>query len=307
MDTQKTYSKVTSKLVDITALSLKLTALAFSIITMLCIMLLAAGSAYAQGLPPLPGPPGGSNVRPSNDMEFNMTPQPTIAEARTDGGLEDEFEKMLQDDSFASDPMIDISAQPPVSIEEPESVTDPEGTEKKAKKKKRRTKYAKKKPPYNYRSWRLPETIYSKSYPHGNQHLPKATYEKELQARLHSATQTGDITVMRTLIQHGVNLNVRDDFGTPLLITALKSGQIHAAEWLLAKGVSPEQTDSNGYTALHYASYNSNEQATKVLLSYGANPNSMDANGTTPHAYALINGSYAVSSLLKKHGANPNL
>lgn len=307
MDKEKTYSNVAIKLVDITALSLKLTALAFSIVTMLCIMLLAASSAYAQGLPPLPGMPGEPNVRPSNEMEFDMTPQPTIAESGTNGDLENEFDQMLQDDSFASDPMIDISVQPPLIEETPEATPEPEGTEKKAKKKKRRTKYAKKVPPYNYKSWRLPDTIYSTSYSRGNQHLPKAIYEKDLQTRLQLATIKGDITVMRTLMQHGVNLNLRDDFGTPLLITALKHGQLHTAEWLLAKGASPEQTDSNGYTALHYTSFNSSAQATKLLLSYGANPNSMDARGTTPHNFAMNNGSYAVSSMLEKHGANPNL
>ena len=309
MDKRNTYSQVASKLVDITAISLKLTALAFSIITMLCIMLLAAGAAYAQPLPPsLPPLPGENSVRPSNDMEFNMTPQPTIAEAGTTGDLADEFDQMLNDDSFASDPMTDISEKPPV-IEEPEEnlpSVEPIDTDKKAKKK-RRTKYAKKKPPYNYRSWRLPDTIYSKSYPRGNQHLPKAIYEKELQTQLLTATINGDVTVMRALMQHGVNLNLRDDFGTPLLITSLKYGHLHAAEWLLAKGVSPEQTDNKGFTALHYASFNRHPEAAELLLSYGANPNSMDANGVTPYNFARMNGSYAISHMLQKHGANPSL
>jgi len=309
METQKTYIKVASKVVDITAVGLKLTALAFSIITMLCIMLLAAGSAYAQelDLPPLPMEGG---LRPSNDMEFNIKPQPTIAQMGTEGGLEDEFEKMLQNDSFASDPMIDISETPPPQpAQDLEMDEEPEvdENEQKAKKRKKRTKYAKRKPPYNYKSWRLPEPIYSRSYPRGNQHLPVAIYEKDLQMRMHEAVADGNVTAMRSLMQAGVSINLRDDFGTPLLITALVNGRLNSAEWLLAKGVSPEQTDSNGYTALHYTSFNSNADATKMLLSYGANPNSMNGNGTTPYNFAMMNGSYAVSHLLEKHGANPAL
>ena len=94
MNKDKTHSYLASRVINFTAVSLKLGALAFSIVTMLCIMLLLAGSAYAQDeyFVPLEST---TDIAPSNDMQFNIPLQPTIAEAGADGDLENEFDKMM--------------------------------------------------------------------------------------------------------------------------------------------------------------------------------------------------------------------
>lgn len=101
------------------------------------------------------------------------------------------------------------------------------------------------------------------------------------------ACETGDLAAMQRLLDKGVSPNVKDKFGQPAILRAVRgSGNRDAVEvlkLLLAKGADVNSTNSFGTTALFLTQSNNQivSDSHKFLLDKGADPDKKDKYGLT--------------------------
>ena len=88
--------------------------------------------------------------------------------------------------------------------------------------------------------------------------------------QLIKAVEENDITLVKSLIDRGANINTKDDDGMPLLNIAILKGDKEIAQLLLANGAEPDARDITGKTALHLAVAKGHRELTELLLAKGA-------------------------------------
>ena len=123
------------------------------------------------------------------------------------------------------------------------------------------------------------------------------------------------LSIVHLLIEHGVDVNFRDDDGSSLLHMAAQTGDPEAASnsenlavtrLLLDHGADANARDKTGFTALHISSDNGDFELIRVLLDYGAVVDSQDNHSFTPLHLASAKGNDSVVRLLIEHGADVN-
>lgn len=135
--------------------------------------------------------------------------------------------------------------------------------------------------------------------------------KKQRETELHRAVAGGKAEKVQELLQQGVDVNVRNEYGrrTPLQIAA-NNGYEQIVKLLLdAKANSEIRTEGLGSpdkTALHLAAQQGHTQSIKMLLAGGAQINALDANRKTPLHWAAALGHRASIDLLVSRGADVN-
>ena len=144
------------------------------------------------------------------------------------------------------------------------------------------------------------------------------------------------LSIVRVLMEHGVDVNLRDDEGMSLLhlaaqigdpeavsllmsrgtdvdsghssmlFMALNSGNLAETRLLLDHGVDANARDEKLSTALHISSDNGYFDLVRLLLQYGADVNPRDNHDSTPLHLASAKGHSRVVSLLMNYGADMN-
>ncbi|KAJ4298087.1 hypothetical protein N0V90_005986 [Kalmusia sp. IMI 367209] len=71
---------------------------------------------------------------------------------------------------------------------------------------------------------------------------------------LHCFSMRGNIRLMRALIDLGVDINMKNDWGETALFCACSSGYTAMVQLLLEKGADPSQQTKEGITLLHFLS-----------------------------------------------------
>ncbi len=114
------------------------------------------------------------------------------------------------------------------------------------------------------------------------------------------------LLVVRLLVDHGADVNARDDEeNTPLLWAALM-GFTEVAEFFLAKGADVNAKDESDRTPLHWAASTGHKESVDLLLLNGADVNAKDKDGETPLQYADRRGHKGIVQLLRTAAASDN-
>jgi ankyrin repeat protein len=113
------------------------------------------------------------------------------------------------------------------------------------------------------------------------------------------ASLSGDIEVMRLLLEFGANPNIATTQGTTALMAASginwipgqtfshsEAEYVDAVKLCLDRGADPNATNSLGFTAMHGAANRGWESVIKILAEHGAKLDVKDKEGRTPMIFA---------------------
>lgn len=117
----------------------------------------------------------------------------------------------------------------------------------------------------------------------------------------------GDTDSVRSLLDKGANVNIKDVHGNTALNWASAKGHIDIVKVLLAKGAEIDAKDAViGFTPLISATKYGHTEIVKVLLDKEADVNAKDKNGDTTLMYAAKSGYTEIIELLLFRGADVN-
>ncbi len=130
---------------------------------------------------------------------------------------------------------------------------------------------------------------------------------KEIETQLHRAARTGDLEVVRSLIETGLDVNAKDEYGRTPLHYAAFGDYKEVVEFLINKGANISALDNYGDTPLHNAAFGGSEDVVKFLIEKGCDIRCTNNRGWVPLHRAAYNGHTAVVLLLISEGSDPNI
>ncbi len=113
-----------------------------------------------------------------------------------------------------------------------------------------------------------------------------------------------NLPVIRYLLSHGADVNMKAGDGTAALIAAASGGHADVVQLLLAHRANINVRDRQGATALMRAAHTN---MVKLLLAHGADVKARDSDGTTALMLAAYQGSVESVKMLLAHGAEINV
>ena len=124
---------------------------------------------------------------------------------------------------------------------------------------------------------------------------------------LRSAYSAGPhVEVMRLLLDHGADVNV--SCFRHVLTDASYNGRVDVVHLLLQHNVNVNRTRHGFYwTALHFASWFGRRKVVELLLEHGAEINALSKAHNTPLRVASENGQLEVVQILLEHGADVHI
>lgn len=125
---------------------------------------------------------------------------------------------------------------------------------------------------------------------------------------LHMAARKGQDKIVRTLLQHNADCNLRDGDGLTPLLRAVVAGHCEIVSLLLSHGACIDLVDQQSRSALHWATVQKQEAVLRVLLEHGGGGsplvNNYDDDGMTSLHIAVDHGFDAGVQLLLQFGAS---
>jgi ankyrin repeat protein len=132
------------------------------------------------------------------------------------------------------------------------------------------------------------------------EHIP-TSYVSRNGGPLHLACQVKSISIVKLLLNAGVDPNTPDDDLWSPLHTACSAGDPSIVEYLLQNGAKPNATTKLGVTPLHTAAHNGIAKVVEILLKHGANPNIKKKTGQTPLTVAKAMEHEEAANLIQTH------
>lgn len=125
-------------------------------------------------------------------------------------------------------------------------------------------------------------------------------------AALCAAASAGNVAMVKLLLDHGADPNIRDGYDGYPLTAAADSDNVPVMQLLIKRGAKINE-DSDGSSALWRAATGGKLKAERFLLDHGANPNTVRDTGKMEHilSAAQMLGEPAAAALLRKYGAKP--
>ena len=128
---------------------------------------------------------------------------------------------------------------------------------------------------------------------------------------LHAASFEGHHQVVRYLLRHGVDTNIRNSENQSSLLLASWKGHLDVVRCLLDHGADLDLQETHKGTPLMFAAYFGHVDVMRLLLEHNADVNSQDAQGQTALHDAIRSDHFKadrlqIVRLLLKHGANSN-
>jgi len=114
------------------------------------------------------------------------------------------------------------------------------------------------------------------------------------------ALESGNVGIVKQLIEEGINVNVSRDGVTPLMVAASKA-QTEVAEVLIQAGANVNARRDDGWTALHKAAYDQTGTGiVDLLLQSGIDLEAKDKSGKTALNVAEEKGHRDIVRVIKK-------
>jgi len=119
----------------------------------------------------------------------------------------------------------------------------------------------------------------------------------------HQAILRGQIVKIRSLLESGVDINIRDKQERTPLHTAIDKKKNQIVKLLLEKNADVNLIDNMGDTPMHLAVKTGQLKVVELLIEKGADVNAVDAQSNSPLSMAQKAGQKQIADLLIKHGA----
>ena len=119
----------------------------------------------------------------------------------------------------------------------------------------------------------------------------------------HQAILRGQIVKIRSLLESGVDINIRDKQERTPLHTAIDQKKNQIVKLLLEKNADVNLIDNMGDTPMHLAVKTGQLKVVELLIEKGADVNAVDAQSNSPLSMAQKAGQKQIADLLIKHGA----
>lgn len=125
--------------------------------------------------------------------------------------------------------------------------------------------------------------------------------------RLVLSARYGQYDVVVYLLDRGVPVDSRDEFGSTALIAASETGRLRIAQLLLSRGADVKVQNLQHDSALMVAARNNDPRIVALLLDKGTEVNINRPDGQTALFDAVESGNAEIVNSLLQHGANPNV
>jgi len=87
---------------------------------------------------------------------------------------------------------------------------------------------------------------------------------------LHTAAMTGELEMVKYLVENGADVNKKDATGQSAILSATLAKKIDIITYLVEKGVSVVEADAGGTTPFHYAAMTGDLDIVKFYVKHGA-------------------------------------
>jgi ankyrin repeat protein len=119
-----------------------------------------------------------------------------------------------------------------------------------------------------------------------------------------AAREKSDKVAAALMANPKTNLGIEDQAGENAMMMAALNGDIELVGLLIGKGA---EVNKKGWAPLHYAASNGNDDIVKLLLDHSAYVDAGSPNGTTPLMMAARGGHVSTIKLLLGGGADLNV
>ena len=124
------------------------------------------------------------------------------------------------------------------------------------------------------------------------------------ESALHAACGRGTLSCIKVLLEHGIDVNIRNQEGMVALHLAAKSGDDEVVKALITNKPALNVQDSTGLSPLLAAIDRDNTSTALLLLQHGADVNFQDSNGMTALHWASARGDLEIVQKLMEHKAS---
>ncbi|DAZ97081.1 TPA: hypothetical protein N0F65_001265 [Lagenidium giganteum] len=122
---------------------------------------------------------------------------------------------------------------------------------------------------------------------------------------LHLAVMTEEVSIIQSLIDHGVMVDMVDSEGQTALLQACLGGKLDIARKLIKAGANPAHQNNQAHGPLHYlAAFCHDRELLQETIARGADVNAKSLKLNTPLHFAAMNGNAVATAVLLEHGAN---
>jgi len=152
----------------------------------------------------------------------------------------------------------------------------------------------------NFDTYTFPKEYYQQPFSKQNSHLPPVDFASYYASQAFKFTKSDDYVNVRYFVKKYNFIDVHDENGNSLLMTASCFNSIKTARMLLANNIFyiNEQNKQNLRTPLHIAVMNSNYEMVRLLLTMGASTTIHDSTNMTPLDYSSLLDNSQINNLL---------